>query len=271
MSGKLTRTLLLAAALTAISASAQALTITFDPITAAWTSIVPASGITSTGNGTTTASLRWGVSQGSGQSGYDFTAAIAPLNVVMPPDPSNEFSLGLFTHFNNPITGTTLSSATLEVTAFLKLIDDSNVATDIGNRTFSFNFVHNETPNADDPCANGQPNGSGVNVNGCADIITVSVSSGTESFSIGGVDYTLGVQGFLATSGPNIGTLVTGFQTVEAATNTAQIVTIADKTENVLVPEPGILALLSGGLLGLGLALRRRGPGHWGRAAFSAA
>ena len=158
-----------------------------------------------------------------------------------------------------------------EVTAFLKLIDDSNVATDIGNRTFSFNFVHNETPNADDPCANGQPNGSGVNVNGCADIITVSVSSGTESFSIGGVDYTLGVQGFLATSGPNIGTLVTGFQTVEAATNTAQIVTIADKTENVLVPEPGILALLAGGLLGLGLALRRRGPGHWGRAAFSAA
>ena len=28
---------------------------------------------------------------------------------------------------------------------------------------------------------------------------------------------------------------------------------------------------VAGGLLGLGLALRRRGPGHWGRAAFSAA
>lgn len=258
MEGRFLATAVAVAALSFASSTALAVpatsTITFDPITASWINVNPAT-VSVSGNGTQSPSLRWGTPATwfGGQSGYDFVAASPPVTITIPPSPSADFSLGEFTHINNPIVGTSLTSATLQIDTGITV--DS---TSIGSRSFLFDFTHNETPNAANPCANGEPNGgTGVNQNGCADIITVSVSTLTDSFEVGGVDYTLNILGFQATSGPNNGSFVAGFETVERATNTAVILSNADATANV-VPEPATLALLGGGVAGIGWIGRRR-------------
>ena len=245
-------TTIAAVALVSLSTAASAALIVLDPLAASWINVNPAAGITVDNSDPTAPTLRWGTSTGSGQSGYDFETAATPLNIVLPPTPSADFSLGDFTHHNNPITGTSLTSATLQIEAGVT-VD----GVDVGTRTFLFDFTHEETPNGADPCANGEPNGSGVNVNGCADIITVTTSTLSDSFLVGGVEYTLSITGFQATSGPDAGTIVSSFETVEEATNTAVILANADLTE---VPEPITLLMFGSGLLLLAGAseLRRR-------------
>ena len=60
-----------------------------------------------------------------------------------------------------------------------------------GFKSFVFDFVHNETDNGANPCANGGANNAGVNINGCADSVTFLYNSLSDSFTVDGIEYTL--------------------------------------------------------------------------------
>lgn len=240
---------LLAAGLLAafVPAAAEAATVTFTNLLGTWQNPVPT--VTIAGSNTTAPTARWGTAATqAGQSGYNFVSAPTPLNVMVPPSPSAAFVLGTFTHLNNPITGVSLNSIQLKLTA-----DVAVDANPIGNFTFLFDFTHVETPNGEDPCAFGGANDQGVNINGCADRVTLSVNSGTAGFTIGTDIYTIAIDGFRIGGVP-----VTEFLTVEEQTNAADIeARVRLRSEVVGVPAPAALGLFGLGLLGLA-ALRRR-------------
>lgn len=234
---------LIAAAVCAatLGATASAAPVNFNNITGSWSSVDPA-GVTVSNNGTANPSMRWGTPQGSGQSGYDFNAA-ADFQVEVPPN--TDVTLGSFSHLNNPITGTSLNSATLTVA--IDIVVDGIAQ---GSRNFVFDFTHEETPNGANPCANGGAQGVGVNVNGCADLVTVTNNNLSEDFLVDGVLYTIAILGFKV--GDDI---VSTFETIEQMTNTAQLigrVTVAE------VPIPAAIPLFLSGIAGLGFAGRMR-------------
>jgi hypothetical protein len=233
----------------AVPATASAATVTFTDITAAWSSSVPGSGITINNTVATAPTARWGdpVSS-SGQSGYNFFAAGGPINAIVPPSPTPDFVLGTFDHLNNPITGTTLESIVLTVSAKIA-IDGA----DQGTRNFVFDFDHLETDNGANPCANGGANGVGVNSAGCADRVRISFNNLSESFTIGTDVYTLNIRGFEIGS-----TFVTEFWTREGSDNPANLIANVTLRSEVAVPEPLSLALFGTALAGLGLMRRRR-------------
>lgn len=209
-----------------VTGFAQAGLVSITSLNASWFNINPNS-ITALGNGTTTATISWGT--GSGQSGYGFTTSTTPINNSLPPSPSGAFDLGTWTHFNNPITGTTLSSATLQLAANI-FVD----GVDQGIKNFLFNFSHNETPNSG-TCAATTP---GVNVNGCADIVNVVYSLDSDTFVVGSDVYTLNI---LAGS--------SYFETMEQADN-AFVIQGELALRSSVVPEPSALMLMG---LGLGM------------------
>lgn len=192
--------------------------------------------------------MRWGSPvTGSGQSGYDFSFAGAPITVDVPPN-SGAFGLGTFSHVNLPIFAGTgvLASATLALDAAIEIAGMPR-----GVFSFNFDFLHNETNNGDNPCADGGPNGVGVNDNGCADIVTVTTSSLSENFIVDGLVYTINVLGFSTDGGATISSI---FRTRESAINLAEIYGSVSVAE---IPVPGALPLLLSGLAGF-VAMRRR-------------
>ncbi len=238
--------LLLAAAAALVPLAAGAATVTLSNIVAGWSDALPDAVFD--GVGTTNATARWGVDNGFGQSGYNFVSA-GTASVVVPPSPSPRFSLGTFTHVNQPVLPPSISAIRLTVTADIDV--DGNA---FGSRSFVFDFAHDETPNGTDPCLFGGANRQGANIEGCADRVQVSFNPLSDTFQISGVTYTVSVSGFL------VGTsLVSDFLSPERSNNAADLVarvtTLRDITE---VPVPGALALFGAGLFGL-LAARRRG------------
>ena len=261
MTGKTARRAALAfACMASMAASgASAAVVTFSNITGGfYDGVLVEAGaplISYAGYGTASTSAHWGTPSGSGKSGYTFATPSSISATALPPVSSTDLlTLGTFQHINVPISaGTSIRAIKLLFTADID-IDGLSV----GSRSFLYQFFHDETPNSAHPCAYGGANDQGVNINGCADRVTVNFISQSDSFLIDGIQYTLDVVGFV-----NNGNHVTDFLTKEGATNSAFIVgRLALFSEAAAVPEPASWALmLTGfGLVGTSLRRRRVGP-----------
>ena len=238
------------AAAAAFATPASAAVVDFTNIKATWfDAVTTGGGVTYTGNGTSSAKVRWGNSQGQGQSGYDFESIAIPSLSVSPPGGSAETSIGVFRHHNNPITGTSLTSIKLMFNT--DILIDSNP---YGNVTFVYSFTHDETTNSLNPCPYGGANNQGVNINGCADKVTVNFNQQSDGFTIDGYEYALDVFGFLVGGNP-----ATNFLTVEKKTNEAYLRgKLVLYSEAGGVPEPATWATLIVGFGLIGVSARRR-------------
>jgi hypothetical protein len=196
----------------------------------------------------------WGVDLGSGQSGYTLDLApppAVPLSFTVPPS-TLPFYIGQFMHVNNPIGPNSITGIDLRIS-----MDISVDGQDQGIKTFGFHFTHDETTNDLNPCPYGGANGQGLNINGCADAVTVSFLTSSDTFVVNGVAYTLNLLGFA----PGVDRSCAGntsnqFLTVEDANNPASLCA-AIVTRSSLAPEPGTLALLALGLISLTFVRRR--------------
>lgn len=255
-----------AGALAVAGAASATTTVTIDNVTAAWTGHTSGSSVSATIlNGGKTARLRWGTRpQGTSQSdfkksGYDFkvNAANEPWNVdVDAPGDSGFFTIGTFTHLNNVIaSGSSITGAQLTLNANI------TVGTETVNRSFVFDFTHEETPNEDraKDCLYG--GNTSINNPPCADRVTVNFNSSSDSFIVDGVRYTVDIAGFSSESGMNP---VTEFLSREGGNNSAyvkaRVTTEVLSTPTPGVPEPATWAMLitGFGLVGLGARQRSR-------------
>lgn len=168
-------------------------------------------------SGLNTDRIYWGENTGSGQSSYRWTAIGAPTVFSA----GDSFLLGRFRHYNEPITGGSISSATLSLPlAFTDPVQNVNL---------SVVFNHHETPNSANPCA--YP--AADNSNGCADRVQLP-SLADQVFQVGDNLYILEFTGFkplisgsacptdINDTSLGAGTVDT-FYTKEDATNTACI------------------------------------------------
>lgn len=159
--------------------------------------------------------------------GYSFTDV----------EENTPFALGNFsyrngsTYFSSGINGVDLS-------LFLTFTDPVSF-----NNAFDFNFQITNTPNT---------TGDAVQD---GDIVTAMNTYTPTTFTYSGIDYTLNLLGFSSDEGT---TIRTDFSSAEGAVQEAQL--IAQITSDIQnVPEPGIISLLTLGLLTLGgTALTRR-------------
>lgn len=242
-----------AAALAASALTANAATVTLTNLTALWYDASPVANLTANSGTAANAQIRWGgaANDFSTGSGYNF-AVIDPTSAIVPPTPSADFVLGSFAHVNFPVPIPTITEVKLRISA-----DVDVDGTGVGNHNFVFQFMHDETSNgaAGDVC----PYGSGVvgtvgsiNENGCADRVTVDFSAASDSFLIGTDLYTINVRGFDAGAG-----LTNEFLTKESSVNSARLIAQVTLRNSIHIPEPGSVALVGLGLVGLTL-LRRR-------------
>ncbi|MCB6179353.1 THxN family PEP-CTERM protein [Rhodobacter sp. Har01] len=229
-----------------------AATIDLDDVGISWNG-VSAVGSGSAVTGVGTSKIEWGVpfKKGGKKSGYGFVGLESTGH-----DVDEEFQLGTFTHFNNPINaGTSITKATLSL-SFDLMVDGVAKSVDT-----AFDFLHWETSNAatNGKCANGSGM-TGVNVNGCADRVTISsVLNMMDEFQIGNAFYTMQITGFLLN-----GVIVSEFWTKEDASNPAVLMAKFTKVRDIDTPPPAPVPLPATGLLvlaglaGLAAAKRRR-------------
>jgi hypothetical protein len=179
----------------------------------------------------------------------------------------------IITHNNNPITGNSLDSVTIDST--LTLTPFVPPALGLPPATISFLIDFQETPNGANPCADGGTNGVGVNVNGCADIFVIDQAALNFPFQYpdptgpdAGTLRTYFISFFESTGGLNplsdaacsaagVASGCLGFTTAEQQSTPAQFAALIT-TQPVGVPEPTALLLMGLGLAGLGFAKRRR-------------
>jgi len=217
------------------SSSLYALPVTVLTVGADWTNVQPIDAVTvvsyfDTDGLAGNEEIRWGDPASiNGQSGYRFDGA-APAEFVV--ETGDIFSLGDFTHTNQPVWGS-ITGAQLNITTEL-MIGGSM----LGEGPFSFSFIHDETTNACDPqptCAN--------------DLVSFASLTTSDSFLVDGIEYTLELIGFSVD-----GVVMTEFSTLEGQMNTAQLLGTFIATESV--PAPPAFVMLALGLVGIALGRR---------------
>lgn len=216
-------------------------------------------------------SLRWGTGA-QDQSGLDISNS--PSNTYVDTNGPAVANVS-FSHLNRPINGTTLSSVDVLSTLVLTPFEPSGSALPSVTLTFGINYL--ETPNGSNPCADGDPNGVGVNSNGCADIYVIDQNSLNFAFDydLDGAGELPSVQYFISffelTSGLNplsaaacaavgVSSPCLGFETPEGADTTVQFGSVITTTP-LRIPEPGTMALVAVALLG-GAFARKRSRAH---------
>lgn len=230
--------------------TASAAVLSISSVTGVWESPVGGAGVQQAGS-----TITWGDDR---RSGYAFDAGTADFG---PHEEGQQFALGSFVHNNRPIPiGSGIQSANLRVT-FNAILSSAGIQEQVTLSSL-FSFDHFETHNQAVPCANGESNGSGLNVNGCADRVTASNNPGASaSGRIGDRDYQIDISGFQIAGAP-----MNAFWTVENATNTAQLlgtfrlspVPIPGGETPTPIPLPAASWLLLSALGGMAVALRRR-------------
>lgn len=201
------------------------------------------------------ASLNWGTPAGGQQLQSGATINQTPINNSNPGSAAdlngsvvvggNRANLGYVVH-HNQIEGTAFGPSPVTVSYNLLLKDG---ATSVFDWHGDFTLRFKETIN-DAPCVDGNPAGSI-----CDDIFgfVAAANSDPTSFTYGGSRYNVDITGFWNALAPN-GTLQgdNNFYSAELGSNLASVQFAVTQ-----VPEPGSIALLGLGLLGLG-AMRRR-------------
>ena len=188
--------------------------------------------------------VRWGTPANPsfatrGKSGLGFRTAAPVTGIVL----ENPFSVGTLRHYNWTIApGTNATGSQLDISTTLDVGGSAQ-----GPYTFSSKFTVDETLNVA-PCAypSDRP---------CSDKITFSNVAGGDTFTIGGIVYTLSVLGF----GDTPTSLQDSFISQEGGTTDTQLwAVITAVNPPTPTPEPAPLALLALGLVGMGWVARRK-------------
>ncbi len=200
----------------------QAEAISLNLSSGSWNQPVGGSGIVYQTVGSET-QVRWGTPHYGGgiseKSGLGFTG-VGPSTFGL----GEIFQIGQLRHFNNVVSGGTAASA-VNLSLFLNF--DNPVAT----QSFNLNLQIDETPNQG-TCAY-------FSITPCADKISISETSLSNQFSVGGIDYTLQLLGFSLTPG---GVPINQFISQEGRTNQALLFAKVTAAEPEPVPEPATLA-----------------------------